>query len=302
MSCSTPLTINVNGRDFQVPCRWCMACRIEKRNNWSKRIRYEIAKNYKNGYGSSFVTLTYDELHVGDNNLDVSDAQKFLKRLRYYIKQNKDALHQNPDWKYYLVGEYGGQNGRRHFHLVLIGLDSVFANEYCRKSWKYGFTQCAVVNTARVNYLLKYMDKQVFHTAKDDKKQPFSIMSKGIGSDLFKENSSDARINGVVYVNGSYLKYPNYYAKKYGIDTEELNYAKYEHLKDVAKNAKMSVGQYTLYSAKINEACAVSSARVYSKGQPVDGSHSDIASAVYDAMYNPSNIGDSLAKELNNDS
>ena len=56
-----------------------MACRIQKRKEWSLRILHE-AEEYNDNI---FITLTYDDNHIPDSeSLRKTDLQKFYKRLR----------------------------------------------------------------------------------------------------------------------------------------------------------------------------------------------------------------------------
>ena len=70
---------------------------------------------------NSFVTLTYApenedklEFHEGFPSLDPSHATKFIKKIRKKLEPHK--------LRYYLVGEYGSQTQRPHYHLVLFGM------------------------------------------------------------------------------------------------------------------------------------------------------------------------------------
>lgn len=95
-------------------CGQCVPCRINRRRVWQHRIMLESLQHSDN----AFVTLTYndDKIPAGDT-LVPKDAQDWLKRLRY-----------NTDLKlrYYLVGEYGDQTMRPHYHAILFGFPSCF--------------------------------------------------------------------------------------------------------------------------------------------------------------------------------
>ena len=61
---------------------------------------------------NSFVTLTYDDEHLpGDQCLDHRDFQLFMKRLRKRFPS-----------RFFMCGEYGGLNGRPHYHSILFGV------------------------------------------------------------------------------------------------------------------------------------------------------------------------------------
>lgn len=69
--------------------------------------------------------------------LSKSDVQKFIKRLRYYIKQ----IDKNAELRYYYTGEIGPSTYRPHGH-GLFFLDSEAVNDQFKdllyKTWKYG--------------------------------------------------------------------------------------------------------------------------------------------------------------------
>ena len=81
MACSSPIYINVRGVDIPAPCRRCSSCRATRRMELSMRYRFEMADNYRLGYGSCFGSLTYnDENYPG--GIRKKDVVDFNKRLR----------------------------------------------------------------------------------------------------------------------------------------------------------------------------------------------------------------------------
>lgn len=280
MPCHSPLTIEHNGISYQVPCRWCMGCRIDRRNLWSLRCRFEMSEQYKKGYGSSFVTLTYAPEHY-KGGLVKNDVKLFLKRLREYMRRRKGGLNYNKDYKYYLVGENGELGQRGHYHIAFMGLSASYLNLFIRSVWDFGFVSVEPLNLSRINYTLKYMDKSIF-----DKKLkvdengfdlPFSLCSKGIGSKTLKELSSDALETGVLQNGTCFIKFPLYYAKKFGIDSEQIKLIQLENLKNSAKNNNMTLAEFTSRYNYLSELTAVSSARCGS--QAVDTRKLDISKA-----------------------
>ena len=150
MSCNSPVVVKVKNRLVTVSCRRCMGCRIQRRNYLSMLARFEAFSYYKKNLGCTFVTLTYDDDNLPLNgSLDVSDGQKFIKRLREHLSRTdfpkKDVYvfgekRKVPDFKYFLSGEYGDDNNtfRPHFHLILFGVNRFIANDFVRKTWKKG--------------------------------------------------------------------------------------------------------------------------------------------------------------------
>lgn len=98
-------------------CGQCIACRINKRRQWTARLILE-SQSHKD---MSFVTLTYDDWNVpfNDNNdfvLEPRHLRLFLGRLRKHVYPVKI--------RFFAVGEYGENTQRPHYHLALFGLPS----------------------------------------------------------------------------------------------------------------------------------------------------------------------------------
>lgn len=252
MSCNSPLLIKIKGQYQTVSCRWCMGCRIARRNEWALRIRLESFDYMKRGFGSSFCTITYDDAHY-KGGAYISDIQKLNKRLRYYLQRDK-SLGIPTDFKHYCVSEYGTLGDRGHFHCIYMGLPSTFLSEYLRKSWKLGFIQVAPLSHSRIRYTLKYMDKQVLsdkdreeYIATYNREPPTAVFSKGIASHYFMENLDSIRENGGLLTDNGVVGLNPYYSKKYGLDTSLRQLAVSDSIKSSASHYGMSASEYTLY-------------------------------------------------------
>lgn len=130
----------------------------------------------------SFVTLTYsDECLPKGGTLAPGDAQKWLKRLRKALYPRKV--------RFYLVGEYGDQSERPHYHAAIFGLagclhfplaEQKFDRRKCqcqscaivRSTWNNekaktgGITDCAHLTRESAQYICGYVTKKM--TKKDD--------------------------------------------------------------------------------------------------------------------------------------
>lgn len=85
----------------------------------------------------------------GDNVL-VREAQDFLKRLRVAgLERGKSR-----SFRYYVVGEYGDDNGRAHYHLALFGFANLGIFARC---WPYGRVQLDELNWKTAAYICGYM-------------------------------------------------------------------------------------------------------------------------------------------------
>lgn len=128
----------------------------------------------------------YCKNHKVLNILSKPDVQKFIKRLRYYIKQ----LDNNAELRYYYTGEYGPSTKRAHGH-GLFFFDSDIINEnfadLLRKSWPYGVVfEPHRVSGSASHYVAAYINSLASLPSIYQHKQlrPFSLFSKcpSIGS------------------------------------------------------------------------------------------------------------------------
>lgn len=150
----------------------------------------------------SFVTLTYDEGSLPDGeSLRKEDAQDFMKRLRF---------HSEKKLRYFLVGEYGDQSGRPHYHAAIFGLSGckkwpgdtkyhLYERSRCkcvdcsllRYTWQNGKTDNGTLKWESAQYLCKYITKRMTSNKNDrqkdylqGRKPEFRLMSlkPGIGA------------------------------------------------------------------------------------------------------------------------
>lgn len=94
-----------------VPCGKCRECRARLARDWKIRL-YHHSLIHGDGI---FVTLTYNDDNLEDNNLNYRHFQLFMKRLRKRFSSKKLS--------FFCAGEYGGKSLRRHFHCLIFGLD-----------------------------------------------------------------------------------------------------------------------------------------------------------------------------------
>jgi len=184
-TCITPFYVKdkFTLESIPVPCSKCPPCKKRRTSGWS----FRLVKEGQRSDSALFVTLTYNTEHVpitknGFMNLDKTDVQKFMKRLR---KLSDAKL------KYYVCGEYGSTRMRPHYHLIIFNADK----EKVELAWSLnkkplGTIYIGEVNEASIGYTLKYMTKKgkIPMHYNDDRLKEFSLMSKGLGSNyLTKE-------------------------------------------------------------------------------------------------------------------
>jgi len=221
---------------IELPCGQCIGCRLERSRQWAIRCVHEASLYDDN----AFVTLTYDDEHLPkDNNLDVTDFQKFIKRLR---KRTPNKI------RYYHCGEYGEQCaicgcnrndceelgctfiktlGRPHFHACIFNYDfpdkvthsnrsgiPIYTSETLSNLWPMGHALTGDVTFESAAYVARYVTKKIYGDDHLDyyqyKKPEYTTMSNGIGKgwyDLFK---SDLQ-NDFCVINGKEVKIPKYY-------------------------------------------------------------------------------------------
>jgi len=198
-------------------CGQCMPCRINRRRLWTHRMMLESYKHAEN----SFLTLTYDDEHLpARGSLDPSHTQKWLKRFRKAIAPRKV--------RFYLVGEYGDQSQRPHYHAALFGVGPdgiVVNNEYCSvpdivsRTWGKGHVMLGSLTSASAQYICGYVTKKMtskFDPRLNGRYPEFARMSRrpGIGSSWFEAYQSDIFPNGYVTSrDGIKMRVPRAYLK-----------------------------------------------------------------------------------------
>lgn len=217
---------------LSVPCGHCVNCLEQKTRQWTYRL---MAQNRTTNYNKmAFITLTYDDEHLPENgSCCVADVQKFIKRIRRYY----DYHGGNNDLVYFGCTEYGGEKGRCHAHLLLMGLDyndllpqkSKLASHNTKNClspfWKKGLlnygTDVSLQDSRLIRYVTKYIDKldsenlyrycEIMGIEK-----PKVIKSLGLGADYIKQKSGEC--GDLPSLNGMKVNLPPYWKKKLGLN------------------------------------------------------------------------------------
>lgn len=167
MLCRNPY---VSGTGLAYGCGQCMPCRYNKRRIWMHRIMLEAAQYDDN----AFVTLTYnDENLPAGGTLVMEDYKLWLKRLRDRVAPSR--------FRYFLVGEYGDESERPHYHAALFGFKSCEFGQstytarrlsccyWCdlvRDTWGKGNVYLGRLEDDSAGYMAGYVTKKMTH--KDD--------------------------------------------------------------------------------------------------------------------------------------
>lgn len=102
---------------------------------------------------SCFVTLTYEEEKLPPGGtLDPKHTQRWLKYLRRELSPRKI--------RFFLVGEYGKQTGRPHYHAAIFGLASL-EEDKVRNTWLHGNVHVGELTIESAQYIAKYVTKSL---------------------------------------------------------------------------------------------------------------------------------------------
>lgn len=241
---------------FYVPCGQCDPCRIRRRYERATRIMCE-ALCYKH---STFVTLTYDDDHLGSNDLLEDHVTQFKKDIRrIYGEAKYTRLYKNPKrktssytfqkFKFITTGEYGDKAGRKHYHLIIFGLDfkdkeytgfysergnPIATSKELQNVWKKGNVQVETVNYNLALYVSKYItdgwdDDECFNPATGEvRRAQYSTSSHGLGLTYLKKYYRTMFNLGSVKFSDRTCPIPRYFHKKVRELIDPLFYARWK--------------------------------------------------------------------------
>lgn len=207
-----------------MPCGRCPSCLRNRQNEWVFRLNEELRISPY----SYFITLTYRdedlpyflcnlELHSEIPTLSKRDVQLFLKRLRKNLKTTI---------KYHIVGEYGPETLRPHYHGLIFSQSEISQNDLLN-AWQHQDLQYKVFEPcygrSAAGYVTKYICQVPF--LPDHLKllprlyKPFSISSHGLGLTYLECNKSIvdkklSQLEDFVVLDGKKLPMPRYYRNK----------------------------------------------------------------------------------------
>lgn len=156
----TAQCLNPNFNNFLtgtfVPCRKCKECMRRRRWKWYFKAITEIDTWPR----TWFITLTFSTIPEDP----YKEIQKWLKRVR---KKHKKPI------KYLCTTEYGSENGRLHYHL-LVHCEESLKRRDVESPWSQGFSKAKLASKQNVrdavtkrrphnkavSYVTKYLLKQ----------------------------------------------------------------------------------------------------------------------------------------------
>jgi len=218
-------------RGFNLPCSQCVGCRLNYARNWAIRIMHEAQMHEDN----MFITLTFNPESLNKraipSSLDVTEFQRFMKRLRKQIAPKKI--------RYFHCGEYGEKKGRPHYHAIIFGhkFDDLILHEENKKTkvklytskkleklWPYGFSTIGNVEFQSASYVARYiMKKQKGTDSKtkintetgevSEQQHEYNTMSRypGIAYAWYQKYQKDIYPHDYVVINNKKVNPPRYY-------------------------------------------------------------------------------------------
>lgn len=164
------------------PCGRCAPCLKHRRRTWAHRITLEALSHSS----SAFITLTYsDEYLPKGGSLAPEETRDWLKRIRTAVSPHK--------LRYYLVGEYGDQTWRPHYHVALFGYpicahgmsrynrereSCCKACDLVRDTWGRGNIYSGSLGTKSAQYIAGYVTKKM--TRFDDPRLQYRMLELGV--------------------------------------------------------------------------------------------------------------------------
>jgi len=264
-------------------CNVCRGCRAAKTASWTVRAIHEAQMHPAN----SFITLTFNNEHLPENrSLDHTVYQEFMKRLRDHLDRHYPDGDRN--LRYYMVGEYGEQFGRPHYHACLFGFDfpdrrlwkvvrgnPLYTSEFLAKVWGFGFCTIGALNKQSAAYVARYIQSKNYGALSDQHysiydsdtdqyyiRQPeynkFSL-KPGIGSTWFDKYQIDVFPDDICVIDGKKFPPPPYYSRCYEkLYPENFAVIKNARIAKANKNSydnspKRLLVREKVFSAKLNQ-------------------------------------------------
>ncbi len=214
MQCTRPIKLV----GLELPCGKCIGCKIPKSRDWTARIIQEL--DYFPD--SCFMSLTYNEAKIPENgSLKKKDLQNFVKRLR---KSTQKKI------KYFGCGDYGEDNNRPHYHMIMLGIaqnwegfvwimrvkgKKGYIDLYEVEEWKNGYVHVGTATQDSVRYVTDYIMKKYDGTLAVEKygqkERPFRIVSQGFGKRFCLKFAEDLKKREYMTLRGVQLGLPRYY-------------------------------------------------------------------------------------------
>lgn len=195
--------VNPLSRRMFIPCGQCIFCRIYKAVEWTVRMSHERSLHSS----ACFVTLTYNEESVPRTQDGLMTLPAYQDHAQLWLKRMRKKFGK---FRYYLVGEYGSESARPHYHAILFGLDMpdrrhfrwtgdhwIDVSAHLQSTWPYGYTSVEDANNHTIGYVAKYCMKKITGKKKDEwykgrlPEDTHMSLKPGIGADWISRFNSD---------------------------------------------------------------------------------------------------------------
>ena len=213
------------------PCGKCGYCLLKRRNEWVFRLQYEHGRSDT----AIFTTMTYSDEHLPEHgSLSRKDVRGFLKRFKavekkhdptYQMKvdRKREALkisHLEADKiktsKYYVIGEYGCENGRPHYHGIFFNLHPRVVARF-HETWskpyqneEIGWSSVLPVLDGGIKYVAGYFLTKAKEVP-DHMEKPFSLVSNFMGKSFQEECNKVGDPLQIQLSDGRVIPTPRYY-------------------------------------------------------------------------------------------
>lgn len=141
-------------------CGQCLPCRVKDRRVWMHRL---LLESFTHG-DATFATLTYESV-PDHGTLVPAHTQSWIKRLRSHFPGKI---------RYFLVGEYGDDSERPHYHAILFGYPTCLRGrtdhrlsfccpncELIKTTWTHGGVDLRGVGKESIQYVCGYVLKKL---------------------------------------------------------------------------------------------------------------------------------------------
>lgn len=241
--CWSPKLYSKEYAPFQLPCGQCLSCRLDFARSWAIRCVHE-AQMYEN---NCFITLTYDDDHLGDGRLHYRDFQLFMKRLRKRIFTDFLKSFGEENWKLlskeerkvhydriaigcFVTGEYGDLKKRPHWHACVFNWcpfdaiykysnhrgDKSYSSEILQSLWGSGTAEFGSLTFESAGYCARYAAKKLVHGNDGHQFEPISKRScrQAIGKKWIERFWPDVfNYGSLILASGATSSIPRYYEK-----------------------------------------------------------------------------------------
>lgn len=210
-----------------IPCGHCILCRSEQARQQAIRIEHEARMWVE----SSFVTLTYTDKHLPKyGSLDYAATARFWKRIKMHFHRK-----QLGKLRYYMVGEYGDETLRPHYHACIFGQAFVqdriiirtkptllWTSPLLESIWGLGQVSVGALTFETARYAASYVTKKLAakqqYVRTDEEtgelirlEQPRAFMSRNLAKDWWLKWKQGVIDHDYVVINGKRQKPPKAY-------------------------------------------------------------------------------------------